>query len=51
MLTVISAVNILDVPVGTILGAYGLWVLLTPETDPLFDHAREVAARPGQKRN
>jgi hypothetical protein len=50
MLTVISAVNILDVPVGTILGAYGLWVLLTPETDPLFDHAREAAARPGQKR-
>jgi hypothetical protein len=50
MLTVISAVNILDVPVGTVLGAYGLWVLLTPETDPLFDHAREVAARPGQKR-
>ncbi len=51
MLTVISAVNILDVPVGTVLGAYGLWVLLTPETDPLFDHAKEFAAsRTGPKR-
>ena len=31
-----SALNILNLPVGSILGCYGLWVLLTPETDPLF---------------
>src|SRR5438445_11828913 len=36
MLTVISAVNILDVPVGTVLGAYELWVLPTPVPPPLL---------------
>jgi hypothetical protein len=38
MLIVTSALNIVNVPIGSILGAYGLWVLLTPETDPLFTH-------------
>jgi hypothetical protein len=38
MLIVTSALNIINVPLGSILGAYGLWVLLTPETDPLFNH-------------
>ena len=33
---IVSAVNIINLPVGTILGAYGLWVLMTPETEPLF---------------
>jgi hypothetical protein len=36
MMIVTSALNIMNVPVGSILGGYGLWVLLTPETDPLF---------------
>jgi hypothetical protein len=36
MLIVVSAVNILNLPVGSALAAYGLWVLLTPETEPLF---------------
>jgi hypothetical protein len=36
LLIVISALNILNVPFGPLLGAYGLWVLLSPETDPLF---------------
>jgi hypothetical protein len=35
-LIVVSAVNILNVPLGSLLGAWGLWVLLTPETEPLF---------------
>ena len=36
LMIVTSALNIMNVPLGSILGAYGLWVLLTPETDPLF---------------
>ena len=38
MLIVTSALNIINVPVGSVLGGYGLWVLLAPETDPLFTH-------------
>lgn len=33
---VVSALNILNPPIGSMIGGYGLWVLLTPETDPLF---------------
>jgi hypothetical protein len=33
---VISALNLLGFPIGTILGAYGLWVLLNKDTAPLF---------------
>jgi hypothetical protein len=33
---VLSAISLINVPFGTLLGAYGLWVLLTPETQPLF---------------
>ena len=33
---VISAVSLLNIPVGTALGGYGLWVLLADPPDPLF---------------
>jgi len=33
---VISALNILSVPIGTALGIYGFWVLLQNETEALF---------------
>ena len=33
---VLSVLNLLNVPFGTILGGYGLWVLLNKETEPLF---------------
>jgi hypothetical protein len=33
---VLSAVDLIHIPFGTILGAYGLWVLLQPETEALF---------------
>ena len=33
---VISALNLLNVPIGTALGVYGLWVLLQAETERLF---------------
>lgn len=33
---ILSALNLLNVPFGTALGVYGLWVLLSSETQPLF---------------
>ncbi len=33
---VVSALHILSIPFGTALGVYGLWVLLSNETVPLF---------------
>jgi hypothetical protein len=33
---VVSAVSLLNVPFGTALGVYGLWVLLSTETERLF---------------
>jgi hypothetical protein len=43
VMIITSALNILNLPLGSMLGGYGLWVLLTPETDPLF--AREPLHR------
>ena len=34
---VLSALNLLNVPFGTLLGLYGLWVLLSRDTEPLFN--------------
>ena len=33
---VLSALNLLSIPIGTALGIYGLWVLLKPETERMF---------------
>lgn len=33
---VLSAVNLINFPFGTVLGIYGLWVLLNKETERLF---------------
>jgi hypothetical protein len=33
---VLSALDLLNVPIGTALGVYGLWVLLSPGTEQLF---------------
>jgi hypothetical protein len=38
VLIVTSALNILNIPIGSVIGGYGLWVLLTEETDPLFSN-------------
>ena len=32
----VSALNLLNAPVGAAIGAFGLWVLFQPETEPLF---------------
>ncbi len=37
---VISVLNLLNFPIGTAIGVYGLWVLFQPETEKLF---RETA--------
>lgn len=33
---VLCAINLINIPFGTIFGAYGLWVLLTKDTERLF---------------
>jgi hypothetical protein len=33
---VLSVLNLINVPFGTLLGIYGLWVLLNKSTEPLF---------------
>jgi hypothetical protein len=37
---VLSALQLLNVPIGTALGIYGLWVLLQQETERLFAAGR-----------
>lgn len=32
-----NGLNILNVPMGTLLGMYALWVLMSEEVEPLFD--------------
>ncbi len=34
---VVSALNLLSLPIGTAIGIYGLWVLLSAETQGLFE--------------
>jgi len=36
LMIVLSALNLLSIPIGTALGVYGLWVLMQPETERLF---------------
>ena len=33
---VLSAINLINIPIGTIFGGYGLWVLLNKDTERLF---------------
>lgn len=49
-LIVVSALNLLALPIGTALGAYGLWVLMTPETEPLFANAERARTNAARKR-
>ncbi len=40
---VLAAINLLNLPFGTVVSLYAFWVLLKPETEELF---RETAVRP-----
>lgn len=39
---VLCAIQLINIPIGTILGAYGLWVLLNKESERLFGGAPVV---------
>lgn len=41
---VLSVINLIHIPFGTVVGIYGLWVLLNKETERLFNRP---AAAPG----
>ena len=45
---VLSAVSLINIPLGTAVGVYGLWVLLNKETERLFDAAQPTAVSPTQ---
>ena len=34
---VLSAISLINIPFGTIIGVYGLWVLFSKDTERLFD--------------
>ena len=36
---ILSAIQLLNIPVGTLLGAYGLWVMLSKDTERVFTPA------------
>ena len=42
---IISALDALNVPIGTAIGIYGLWVLLHNQTEPLFRPRQALAFR------
>ena len=43
---VLSAISLIFIPFGTIIGAYGLWVLLSKETERLFSSAPLTSSTP-----
>ena len=42
LVMVVSALNCLNVPVGTAKGVYSIWVLMQPETIELFDGSKQT---------
>ena len=43
---VLSALHLINIPFGTVIGAYGLWVLLNKDTERLFDGAPYTVTHP-----
>jgi hypothetical protein len=43
---ILSAINLINIPLGTIVGAYGLWVLLNKETERLFSSGPIISSTP-----
>jgi hypothetical protein len=42
---VLSVLDLMNIPLGTILGVYGLWVLLSNESERLFEPRRVTDPR------
>lgn len=43
---ILSAISLINIPIGTIIGAYGLWVLLNKDTERLFNSGPIVPSTP-----
>lgn len=43
VMLIISVLNLLNAPFGLVVGIYGLWVLLKPETEGLFREQAQAA--------
>ena len=41
LVMIVSAINCLNVPVGTAKGVYSIWVLMQPETIELFENSNQ----------
>lgn len=48
LMIVLSGLNLLSIPIGTLVGAYGLWVLLNSETLRLFEPGAAPPVQPVQ---
>ena len=44
LMIVLSALHLVNIPIGTILGIYGLWVLLSKATELLFGDQQRVTS-------
>ena len=42
LVMIVSALNCLNVPIGTAKGIYSLWVLMQPETIELFENSNQA---------
>ena len=42
LVMIVSALNCLNVPIGTAKGIYSLWVLMQPETIELFENSNQT---------
>ncbi|MFW9852955.1 MAG: hypothetical protein ACFFDS_08430 [Candidatus Thorarchaeota archaeon] len=42
LVMIVSAINCLNVPVGTAKGIYSIWVLMQPETIELFEEPKQL---------
>ncbi|MGM0665891.1 MAG: hypothetical protein ACQETA_01095 [Bacteroidota bacterium] len=49
LIIIMSAINCLNIPIGTAKGVYSIWVLLQDETIKLFKREEPVAVKPGEE--
>ncbi len=49
MSIIVCALSILSVPLGSLIGCYGLWALLSPESEPIFDEGLGRGPMPARR--